>query len=153
MRKTISLLSLVLITGISIQCKKEGCIDAEAINYDADAKKDDGSCIYPDPDPREPYLGNYTVTDSAFLFGDFSEEVTYTLTVATNNTTGDTIYLNNLWNDGIGYYAILSGDSFLIPSQEVSGPYFVSGSGDIVGNDITYETSGDVYENRGIGQK
>lgn len=27
-------------------CKKEGCTDETALNYDADAKKDDGSCIY-----------------------------------------------------------------------------------------------------------
>lgn len=29
-------------------CKKEGCMDSAASNYDAGAKKDDGSCIYPD---------------------------------------------------------------------------------------------------------
>lgn len=27
-------------------CKKEGCIDSDGINYDSDAKKDDGSCTY-----------------------------------------------------------------------------------------------------------
>ena len=27
-------------------CKKEGCTDADGINYSADAKKDDGSCKY-----------------------------------------------------------------------------------------------------------
>lgn len=28
-------------------CKKEGCIDSDADNYNAEAKKDDGSCTYP----------------------------------------------------------------------------------------------------------
>ena len=27
-------------------CQKEGCTDHHATNYDADAKKDDGSCTY-----------------------------------------------------------------------------------------------------------
>ncbi|GAA0876086.1 hypothetical protein GCM10009118_24960 [Wandonia haliotis] len=27
-------------------CKKEGCIDANAVNYDSEAKKDDNSCKY-----------------------------------------------------------------------------------------------------------
>lgn len=35
-------LSLIVIAG----CKKEGCIDSTATNYDSDAKKDDGSCTY-----------------------------------------------------------------------------------------------------------
>lgn len=27
-------------------CKKEGCVDSKALNYNAEAKKDDGSCTY-----------------------------------------------------------------------------------------------------------
>ena len=27
-------------------CKKEGCTNADAVNYDEKAKKDDGSCVY-----------------------------------------------------------------------------------------------------------
>ncbi|MBL7899347.1 MAG: hypothetical protein JNJ99_12490 [Crocinitomicaceae bacterium] len=32
---------------ITLSCKKEGCTDATATNYNEEAKKDDGSCIYP----------------------------------------------------------------------------------------------------------
>ena len=38
---TISVLSLMLIS-----CKKEGCIDIDATNYDANAKKDNGTCTF-----------------------------------------------------------------------------------------------------------
>lgn len=31
-------------------CKKEGCMDEKATNYDEKAKKSDGSCIYPEPE-------------------------------------------------------------------------------------------------------
>ena len=31
-------------------CQKEGCTDSTAINYDADAKKDDGTCVYDQSD-------------------------------------------------------------------------------------------------------
>jgi len=30
----------------AVSCKKEGCKDPEAINYNEDAKKDDGTCEY-----------------------------------------------------------------------------------------------------------
>jgi len=43
---------VLLIAAISFglpACKKEGCTDEAATNYDADAKKDDGSCVYAEP--------------------------------------------------------------------------------------------------------
>lgn len=50
-------------------CQKEGCTNKDAINYDASAKKDDGSCIFPTPDPipsqshLNPNLTYGSVTD------------------------------------------------------------------------------------------
>lgn len=148
----IVLISLVCL-GITYSCKKEGCTDIAATNYNADAKKDDGTCIFPAPDPREPYLGNYLVHDSLFLFGSFSEEVTYTLQVTIGGTKSDTVYLNNMWNDGYNLIALLVGNNFSIPSQQISGPYYASGSGNFTNNIISYETSGDVYINKGNGPK
>lgn len=57
-RKTVSL-GLTLIATLAIgltSCKKEGCTDETATNYNADAKKDDGSCIY-----ETPITGNTVV--------------------------------------------------------------------------------------------
>ncbi len=39
------LLTALLSVGL-ISCKKKGCIDPTAVNYSADAKKDDGTCNY-----------------------------------------------------------------------------------------------------------
>lgn len=50
MKKSISLLMVAAFAVSSLTvlngCKKEGCTDAIAVNYDTDAKEDDGSCVY-----------------------------------------------------------------------------------------------------------
>ena len=47
MKKTLFTLSLAAVAALSFQsCKKEGCTDATANNYNAEAKKDDGTCLY-----------------------------------------------------------------------------------------------------------
>ena len=30
----------------SMSCKKKGCMDSDASNYNSEAKKDDGTCVY-----------------------------------------------------------------------------------------------------------
>ncbi len=45
------LLTITMIAGIALtSCKKKGCTDPAANNYNPDAKKDDGTCVY-DPPP------------------------------------------------------------------------------------------------------
>lgn len=39
---------ILALTLIASSCKKKGCIDSDATNYDSKAKKDDGSCVYPE---------------------------------------------------------------------------------------------------------
>ena len=49
--KKISLFSLIIFLGATLSfmgCTKEGCTDINALNYDAEAKDDDGKCTYPD---------------------------------------------------------------------------------------------------------
>jgi hypothetical protein len=35
-----------LLIGTTTSCKKKGCLDQDAVNYNAEAKKDDGTCKY-----------------------------------------------------------------------------------------------------------
>lgn len=41
-----NLLLILTISLISFGCKKQGCMDPSAINYDSSAKKEDNSCVY-----------------------------------------------------------------------------------------------------------
>lgn len=67
MKKLFILVAVISFTAVS--CKKEGCTNPEATNYDSKAKKDDGSCVLEDNgpkliiklqfDPTQPRLDNF----------------------------------------------------------------------------------------------
>lgn len=159
MKAKIFLFLGILTVFFILSCKQEGCTDPLALNYNPEADIDDCSCIYPiedttsDPDIRDPYIGDYIVRDSLFMMGDFSEVKVYTLSIDYGTTISDTIFLRNFWGNGEDYFAILTDSSFSFPSQQVSGPYYAEGNGDFSNGTIIYETSGDVYINRGEGSK
>jgi hypothetical protein len=45
-RSCVAILTLLFFMLSFSSCKKEGCIDKDALNYDSKAKKDDGSCEF-----------------------------------------------------------------------------------------------------------
>lgn len=62
--RRIAILSLGLLVGSTvISCKKKGCTDPNALNYEQNAKKDDGSCTY----ETDPYTipTSYSFLDAA----------------------------------------------------------------------------------------
>ena len=46
MSKKILFLLAIVCMAATFSCKKKGCTDPTALNYNADAKKDDGSCSF-----------------------------------------------------------------------------------------------------------
>ena len=66
-KSILKLLALVvLLTSVFYGCKEEeGCTDATALNYDSDAEKDDGSCIYDE-------------TTNVIISSNISENTTWT---------------------------------------------------------------------------
>jgi hypothetical protein len=47
MKTQLSLLALsALLIGTTVSCKKKGCMNQDAVNYNSEAKKDDGTCKY-----------------------------------------------------------------------------------------------------------
>ncbi len=59
-----NILILTAAATMLVACKKEGCTDENAINYNVEAKKDDGSCKFTTPDG-----GGYTVP-TTYTFKD-----------------------------------------------------------------------------------
>jgi hypothetical protein len=68
------------ITILLTSCKKEGCTDETALNYNSEAKKDDGSCVFDEP--------TYSIP-TTYSFADASG-------VSTVNYDGQTERLNQL---------------------------------------------------------
>jgi hypothetical protein len=87
-------------------CVKEGCTDEEAINYDAEADDDDGSCVYAEK------FGNQVVKFSLTWDGDVYEGYEFDSTLAGRSVL---LYMEHpdfpsewtkmpFTNDGISYY-------------------------------------------------
>lgn len=71
------MLALSLMMGtLATSCKKEGCTDPTALNYDEDAKKDDGSCTYAQSSTE--YVDNGDGTITVIDHGDGTGDKTFT---------------------------------------------------------------------------
>lgn len=100
---------LIAVVGLGFTgCKKKGCTDSTATNYDSKAKKDDGSCTYATPSPAKPSApSTYTFTrdnKSTVSFSGqvtrmdmLSEMVTYLKTANTPGTALDEDKLKNMY--------------------------------------------------------
>src|SRR5690606_32283267 len=100
MKKRI-LLPILMIGLLAISCKKEGCIDKEAENYNSEAKKDDGSCIY----PSEKFVGTYFVNEKCIGLGTD----TYSLTITA--TGNNTVTIQSLLGGANQFTGTVSGNS------------------------------------------
>lgn len=91
-------------------CRKEGCTDVTATNYNEEAKKDDGTCVYdegytvPSTYSFTDVNGNSTVSFSGqtIRFEMLSEMVTYMKTGNTSGTVLSATQLKSMYNDNNG---------------------------------------------------
>ncbi|MES2836405.1 MAG: T9SS C-terminal target domain-containing protein [Bacteroidota bacterium] len=71
MKKTLFTLSLAAVAALSFQsCKKEGCTDATANNYNAEAKKDDGTCLYGSDENKDLITIEGSISENLYLTND-----------------------------------------------------------------------------------
>jgi len=86
-RQSLVFISIILII---VSCKKEGCTDLNAANYNNKAKKDNGSCTY-----EGSVVFWYDLSTSSLLETNGVTELTYIL----NNTTIGTLSASTFWNE------------------------------------------------------
>ena len=85
MKNTLMLMLSFLLIGTVVSCKKKGCTDQTANNFDTEAKKDNGTCTYDEVEEEE--FGLATVTTSAI-----TNLTTMTATSGGSIVTNGTIY-------------------------------------------------------------
>lgn len=84
---------LFLFLGVSLlsftSCKKEGCIDADAVNYSAEAKKDNGTCTF-----EGKIVPWYNQADAQFLIDDGATTIFYYLNGKLVGSQAAAVYFN-----------------------------------------------------------
>ena len=114
-------------------CNKNGCTDPEAINYDSNAKDDDGSCDL----PRDSFLGSYSVQESCEDTG--TDAYQFTISAASDNSTD--VFISNFFNIGAVVSASIDGNTLTIAMQSGGTSSSFSGTGSIAGNTLTIQFS------------
>lgn len=90
MKKIAFTLTLILSLFIVYSCKHEACTKPEAINFDSNAEKDDGSCQF---QSQVVFWYNQWISDSLTASG--TDELTYYV----NDISLGTAPTNQYWND------------------------------------------------------
>ncbi len=76
-----AILLVIVVFGLAVvigSCKSDGCMDATSLNYDSEAGKDDGSCIY----PADKLVGAWSVDETVY-----SQTNTYDATITKTDNT------------------------------------------------------------------
>lgn len=134
--KNTKALLFVGIVILSISCKKEGCTDSQAENYDSDAKKDDGSCVF----ARDKFIGTYNVNRTCV----YQANENFVITVSAGPNINE-IIINNFSNDGVNIKATVSGSNVTFNDEKLEIIY--EGDGYIINNsmELSYEVCESYY--------
>ncbi len=116
-----------LILGLGIvACKKKGCTDALAENYNVEAKKEDGSCTY----QRDKFIGTYQISSKCA----YDDDTTYSITITEGPTVND-IIIQNFANESVNMKAKIVNNQIEF-DDELIGIIF-EGDGYLVGSELT----------------
>ena len=130
------LLSYVFVAAVFTlsSCKKEGCTDLDATNFELDANSDDGSCTY----QAQSFVGTYNVTGIKVdqTFGDTTLQ-NYQLIITHSGQT--TISISNLGNTSNVIAATIKNSQLSIPLQDKNVVESWSGSGVLSGTTINLQ--------------
>jgi len=125
---------LVAVALFASSCKKEGCTDLDALNFDIEANSDDGSCTF----QSQSFVGTYNVTGYAVdqTFGDTTIQA-YQFIITHIGGTG--ISISNLGNTSLNFDATIKNSQLNIPLQIKNVVESFSGSGVISGTTINLQ--------------
>lgn len=125
--KLIGLIGIVLFsTSAFTGCKQKGCTDRNSDNYDPDAEKSDGSCVYRFSSGIQistPTGGGYDIADGPELYVIFKKTSSstwdYTSSVGSNSysallTSPEVQFTNEEWKFEMYDYDSLDPDDFII---------------------------------------
>eukprot|EP00389_Voromonas_pontica_P001688 GDKH01002527.1.p1 GENE.GDKH01002527.1~~GDKH01002527.1.p1 ORF type:complete len:154 (-),score=2.32 GDKH01002527.1:25-486(-) len=107
-------------------CKKKGCTDNLAENYESKAKKDDGSCTY----AATKFFGTYTSTKSC----TYEPNSTFTMTIS-EGPEKNQVLISNFGDFGLTLRATVNGGNLTFKDNDQDATF--EGTGYIVGNNLT----------------
>ena len=127
--KLISKLLFVAVIGFTfLSCKKEGCTNMHAENYDEKAKKEDGSCTY----ARDKFFGTYATSQTCVYDG----VSTFSMSVSAGPVENE-IILGNFAGFGVNVRAVVNGN--LISFSDTKNGIVFEGDGYLTGNNLSID--------------
>ncbi|MFT6245529.1 MAG: hypothetical protein ACJA0U_002231 [Salibacteraceae bacterium] len=149
-----SLVILIAIGSIAlVGCKKKGCTDPLATNYNSEAEKDDGNCTF-DSSPAYTVPGTYLFTDAAgnstVSYSGQTERLDQLSEMVTLMKTGNSTVLDaqvlkdmfaNVNGDGNGYFSFTSTKQLKNKCFSIDQPLFETFMDDIAAASVDNATA------------